>query len=146
MAMMTPPTAGPTIEAVCRLSWLSAIAAGSRSAGTRRGIADDRAGWSIEARLAARKATPKIAGNDGGEPSARTASARLQNAIPTEVTRMSRRRSTASATAPAPSDNARMGTSWTAARKPTVTVDWVSTYTWNGSAIRVIWLPIELTT
>ena len=33
--------AGPTIEAIWKLSWLSAIADGRRSAGTRRGMADD---------------------------------------------------------------------------------------------------------
>jgi len=32
------------IEAVWKLSWLSAMAAGRRSGGTSRGIADDRVG------------------------------------------------------------------------------------------------------
>ena len=41
VAMSSPPTAGPTIDAVWKLSWLSAMAAGSRSGGTSRGIADD---------------------------------------------------------------------------------------------------------
>ena len=65
--MSTPPIAGPTIEAAWKLSWLSAIAAGSRSGGTRRGIDDDRAGWSIEPTPAATNATTKIA-SSGGAP------------------------------------------------------------------------------
>ena len=46
VAMRMPPMAGPTIEASWKLSWLSAMADGNRSGGTRRGIDDERAGWS----------------------------------------------------------------------------------------------------
>ena len=44
VAIRIPPTAGPTIDAIWKLSWLRAIAAGSRSGATSRGIDDDRAG------------------------------------------------------------------------------------------------------
>ena len=59
VAMSSPPIAGPTIEAAWKFSWLRAMAAGSRSAGTSRGIDDERAGWSTEASPAATKATTK---------------------------------------------------------------------------------------
>ena len=42
---------------VWKPSWFSAIAAGSRSGGTSRGIADVRAGWSTAPTPAATKAT-----------------------------------------------------------------------------------------
>ncbi len=45
--------AGPTIEAIWKLSWLSAMADASRSGGTRRGIDEARAGWSTADRPAA---------------------------------------------------------------------------------------------
>ena len=56
-AITMPPMAGPMTAAVWKLSWFRAIAAGSRSAGTRRGTAEDRAGWSTAPRLAATNAT-----------------------------------------------------------------------------------------
>ena len=110
--MRMPPTAGPTIEAIWKFSWLSAMADGRRSAGTSRGIADERAGWSTADSPAARNATANSAGS-GGEPlSARTTSARLHPAMPAWVAISSLRRSTASASDPAPSANSRIGTSW----------------------------------
>ena len=92
-------------------SWLRPIAAGSRSMGTSRGIADARAGWSIAPSPAATNATAKMAAIGGAGVSAITASARLQAASPSCVTMSSRRRSTASATAPPPSAKIRIGTS-----------------------------------
>ena len=65
--MRIPPIAGPTIDAIWKLSWLSAIAAGSRSGGTSRGMADDRVGWSTAPSPAATKATANSAAT-GGEP------------------------------------------------------------------------------
>ena len=49
--------AGPITAAPLNTSWLSPIAAGSRSTGTRRGIADARAGWSMAPMPAAANAT-----------------------------------------------------------------------------------------
>ncbi len=57
VAMRSPPMAGPTIEASWKLSWLSAMADGSRSGGTRRGMAEERAGWSTADSPAATNAT-----------------------------------------------------------------------------------------
>ncbi len=72
--------AGPMTDADWKLSWLSAIAAGSRSAATRRGIADERAGWSIALNDAPTNATPKIArrlgAREDGEDQERGARAR----------------------------------------------------------------------
>ena len=65
VAIRMPPAAGPTMEAVWKLSWLSAIAAGSRSFGTSRGIAEARVGWSTAPRPAATNATPNRAGSAG---------------------------------------------------------------------------------
>ena len=67
------------------MSWLSAIAEGSRSGGTSRGMADDRAGWSTADRPAAAKATANSAATGGSPDSARTTSTRLQAARPTWV-------------------------------------------------------------
>ena len=41
---MTPPTAGPTINVVLNMTWLSASAAGSCCRDTRFGMAADRVG------------------------------------------------------------------------------------------------------
>ena len=112
VAMRIPPTAGPTIEAIWKFSWLSAMADGRRSAGTSRGIADDRAGWSTADSPAATNATANSASIGGDPVSARATSARLHAAMPAWVAINNRRRSTASASDPAPSANSRIGTSW----------------------------------
>ena len=125
--MRTPPIAGPTIDAAWKLSWLRAIAAGSRSALTRRGIEADRAGWSIEPTPAATNATTRIAHSGGAPWSASATRARLQAAIPSWVTIRRRRRSTASATAPPPSENTRIGMSWTSVSSPIATTEPVRT-------------------
>ena len=57
VAMRIPPRAGPATAIAWKPSWLRAIAAGRRSRGTRRGTADDRAGWSTAPRPAETKAT-----------------------------------------------------------------------------------------
>ena len=57
--------AGPTIEASWKLSWLSAMADGRRSGGTRRGMADERAGWSTDDSPAATNATANRAPTGG---------------------------------------------------------------------------------
>ena len=112
VAMRIPPIAGPTIEAIWKFSWLSAMADGSRSGGTRRGMAEDRVGWSTAASPAATNATANRAGT-GGEPcSASRTRARLQAASPAWVAISSLRRSTASASEPAPRAKSRIGTSW----------------------------------
>jgi hypothetical protein len=49
--MTIPAIAGPITQAALNVSWLSPIAAWSRSVGTRRGTADARAGPSIAPRL-----------------------------------------------------------------------------------------------
>ena len=127
VAISSPPTAGPTIEAVWKLSWLSAMAAGRRSAGTSRAIDDERVGWSTAPRPAARNATANRAGSGGFPLSASTVSVRLQTASPDWVSISSRRRSTASASDPAPSANSRMGTSWKSVSAPIASVDPVRT-------------------
>ncbi len=104
--------AGPTIEAIWKLSWLSAIAEGNRSGGTSRGIDDERAGWSTAENPAAKNATKNSVQTGGSPDSARRTRARLQAASPTCVAISSLRRSTASASEPAPSANSRIGTSW----------------------------------
>ncbi len=57
VASNSPPSTGPATAMAWKPSWLRAMAAGSRSRGTRRGMADDRAGWSTAPRPAATKAT-----------------------------------------------------------------------------------------
>ncbi len=57
VAMRSPPRAGPMTAIVLKPSWFKAIAAGSRSAGTRRGIDEVRAGWSTAPTPAATNAT-----------------------------------------------------------------------------------------
>ena len=56
--------------------------------------------------------------------------------------RSSRRRSTASATAPATIDTVSSGTSAAIPSRPTTNVEWVASQTWIGIATVVIWLPI----
>src|SRR6516165_10499807 len=130
--MIRPPIAGPTIEASWKFSWLSAIAEGRRSFGTRRGIADDRVGWSTDERPAAKKATTKKAHTGGGPVIVRTARAKLHKARPAWVASRSRRRSTASASDPAPSANSRIGTSWKSVSAAMASVEPVRTKTWYG--------------
>jgi hypothetical protein len=125
--MITPPTAGPTIEASWKLSWLSAMADASRSFGTSRGIADERVGWSTAESPAAKNATTNSAQTGGGPAIVRTARARLQIASPTCVARRSFRRSTASASEPAPSANNRIGTSWNSVSAAIASVEPVRT-------------------
>ena len=49
--------AGPITAAPLNTSWFIAMAAGRRSGGTRRGIAEVRVGWSTAASPADTKAT-----------------------------------------------------------------------------------------
>ena len=103
VAMRIPPIAGPTIEAIWKLSWLSAMADGSRSGGTSRGIADDRVGWST-ARQAGRHERDREQRRDAaGRRSAPAGRARgCRPPARPGSTISSRRRSTASASDPGP--------------------------------------------
>jgi len=56
-AMRMPAKMDPATETVWPLSQLTAMAAGKRSRGTRRGRADVRAGWSTDPTPAATNAT-----------------------------------------------------------------------------------------
>jgi hypothetical protein len=113
VAIRIPASVGPTTDAIWKFNWLRASAAGNRSRATSRGTADDRAGWSSEPIDAATKATAKRRGSGTLGWNARIARAALLLIIPSWVTRSIRRRSTASAIAPPPSEKTRMGTSWT---------------------------------
>src|SRR5664279_1800289 len=103
--------AGPTTDAVWKFSWFRAIAAGRWAGETSRGIVADRVGPSTELNPAATNATAKIAISGGAGIRARATRARLDRAIPAWVTISSLRRSTASATDPAPSEKTRIGMS-----------------------------------
>ena len=111
--MRIPPTAGPTIEAVWKLSWLRAIAAGRRSRGTRRGI-DDEPGGLVNGAEAGRDEPDR----EQGRHAAATRTARAEEGRGCRrrdrpgSARSSRRRSTTSASDPPPSANRRIGTSW----------------------------------
>ena len=137
VAMITPAKSGPTTATVWPLSQLTAIAAGSRSRGTSRGSADARAGMSTAPMPAAMNATTYRAQIGGFGWLASSARHRLEAARRTCVAMSSRRRSTASATAPPPSENTRIGTSWTMARSPIESELWVSCHSSNGSATTV---------
>ena len=76
-----PADRGSDDPAPLNTSWLSPIAAGSRSLGTRRGIADARAGCRSP-RAPSHERHGKMAISDGAGVSAITASARLQAAEP----------------------------------------------------------------
>ncbi len=127
VARSRPPIAGPTTDAAWKLSWFRAIAAGRWAGLTSRGIAAERVGPSTELRPAAMKATPKIAARGGPGMSARTTRLRLVRAIPTWVTISTLRRSTASASEPAPSEKTRIGTSWASTSAPIASVEPVRT-------------------
>ena len=127
VATTIPPIAGPMTAPALNTSWLRAIALWSRSRGTSRGMADARAGWSTEPSPAATKASAYTAHSGGTGRRATAASPRVTKASATWVTSSSRRRSTASATAPPPSENARIGTSWTSDSAPTARTSCVST-------------------
>ncbi len=73
--------------------------------------------------------------------SALTASPALHSAISTCATISRRRRSIESAMEPASSDPAISGASWVVDTRPTSSEEWVSWYTWNGTATVVSWLP-----
>ncbi len=127
VARTTPPIAGPTIEPAFRLTWFSAIAAGSRCAGTRRATAEERAGQSIAEKDAATNAMANNRASGGLAWSDTMASTRLESASPVWVTSRSFRRSNASAREPPPSEKRSNGTSWTSERPATASVEWVST-------------------
>ena len=90
-------------------------------------MADARAGWSTEDRPAARNATANRAGSDGAPCNARTTSTSEHAARPAWVTISRRRRSTASASEPAPSANRRIGMSWKSVSAAIARVDPVRT-------------------
>ncbi|HEU5385788.1 MAG TPA: hypothetical protein VFV73_07790 [Streptosporangiaceae bacterium] len=70
-----------------------------------------------------------------------TASRALHVAISTCATISRRRRSIASTIEPASSDPVISGNSWVMDTRPTSSEEWVSWYTWNGTATVVSWLP-----
>jgi hypothetical protein len=127
VASRTPPIAGPITLDPWTLSWLSEMAEASRSAGTRRGTAELRVGWSTAASEARTKATPNSASNGGAGWRASRNSAAVPAAWPAWVIHSSRRRSTTSASEPAPSANSRVGTSWNRISAAIASVDPVST-------------------
>ena len=103
------------------------MAAGSRSGGTSRGIADERAGWSSEARPAATNATANRATSGGAGWSEPGREGRAAGHQPHLGDGSSRRRSTASATEPAPSEKMRIGTSWNSVSAAIASVEPVRT-------------------
>ncbi len=127
VASTMPPMAGPITAAPLNTSWFIEIAAGSRSGGTSRGMADARVGWSTAPKPAATNATAYSAMIGGAGCMARMTRARLVPASPIWVTSSMRRRSTASATAPPPSANSMIGTSWTSDSTPRASRSDVST-------------------
>src|ERR1035437_10096812 len=143
-AMRMPAKMGPATDTVCPPSELTAMAAGRRSRGTRRGTADERAGWSTAPTPAATNATTYRAQTDGCGWAAITASARLQPASSIWVTMRRRRRSTASAMAPPARAKTTIGASWTRASRPMDSELWVSCHSSNGRATTVTWRPRPL--
>ena len=147
VAIRIPPTAGPTIEAIWKLSWLRAIAAGRRSGGheardrrrPRRLVDGAEAGRDERDREQGRdRRRPGQREQDQGE--AAGGQPGLGQAAAAGAGRRRRRAS------PPPSAKRRIGMSWKRVSAAIASVEPVRTKTWYGSAIRVIWLPMPLTT
>ncbi len=141
----TPATIGPITDPRLKVSWPRAIAARRRVAGTSRGIAEVRAGQSIADRPDATNATRKRAGSDTSRWTEIRVRATLVRARPSCVKIRTRRRSTASAMAPPPSEKSSSGMSWTRVSAATAVSDPVPTKTTYGNATRVMTEPMVLT-
>ena len=107
------------------------------SEGTMRGIKERAAPAPNDENAAAKNANTKQSATCGCGSAALTTSPTTDAAVPASVHTSSRRLSRASAAAPPISVRERSGTSSTIAIAPTANVDFVSWYTWNGSATYV---------
>src|SRR5579875_1109985 len=83
----------------------------------------------------------RYSGHRAGPRSALTASPQDEAARPSSTTISSRRRSVASITAPPSSEQMSSGNSWARLTSPTCSDEWVSSYTWKGTATAVSWVP-----
>src|SRR3569832_2338086 len=139
--MATPPSAGPAIAPTLPRTAASAAADGRSSRSTRRGVIASRAGrWNpLMAEISPLSTNTSETLGCGAnafrdrprDASVNSSSAPISN----------RRRSMASAYAPPHSPNSSSGTSCTVPSRPTIRLDWVSAYTWYGTATYVIMLP-----
>src|SRR5436190_12131808 len=107
------------------------------SVGTMRGINERDAPAPNDEKAAAKNANTKHSATYGCGSAALTINAMTDAAVPASVHTRSRRLSSASAAAPPISVRESSGTSSTIAIAPTANVDFVSWYTWNGSATYV---------
>ena len=125
-ATSSPPTAGPTSTPSCMPRLDSALAAGSSSCRTVRGISASRDGRCSDDVAARKNAATKISQTSGASRNALTASTAVSTAWATPVQMSSLRRSTWSASAPPYRPKTMIGTSSTRPIAPTAKLEPVS--------------------
>lgn len=140
-ARSTPAASGPATPAAVAAVVLTAFAAGSSGAGTSRGTIACLVGELTANATACRATSPSNSTGLSTRSSAWTNSPSVADHMTRVETSNSRRRSTASATAPPQSAKVSKGTSPATPINPTHSEEWVSWNISTGTATAVSWKP-----
>src|SRR6478672_79254 len=139
-ASSSPASAGPATRPNWNSAWKMAFAVDTSDRRTKFGTMALRPALSRPLNPADSAGSTNN-GHSAGPRSALTARPALHAAISTCAIISSRRRSMASTAEPPSSDPAISGNSWVTDTSPTISDEWVSWYTWYGTATVVSWLP-----